>query len=177
MAKKHIVLVICNRNKHNDKFSQDPDTRCLVFYIPLCRKFNTETFQLFMGYQWILCHTLGGQTRQEAGSWALVRWLVASNTSRWHYFYLLIFSIQKSQCPLGVLKATRVLGFRDGKSRTTVLRYMCLLRKLLTLWFNEDLSRSVKIYCFRLQFATWASSFFETDQCCCDYLDAKHGGV
>ena len=104
--------------------------------------FHTETLQLFTGISEFYVTRWVDKSPQEATSWALVRALVASYTLRWHcfcfcfcFFFIFLFECRylqspqnMSQRPLGVLEATRALGFSAGKSRTTVLRYVSPLQ-------------------------------------------------
>ena len=48
--------------------SQGPDTRCLVLKVPLCCRFDTETFQLFTGISKFHVTRWVDKSWQEAGS-------------------------------------------------------------------------------------------------------------
>ena len=63
--------VISNHNGGNPKLAklyQGPDTRRLVFYVPLCRWFETQTFKLFTGISEFYVTPRVNKARQEAGS-------------------------------------------------------------------------------------------------------------
>ena len=68
---------------------QSTDTRRLVFKVPLCRWFETQTFKLFTGISEFYVTCQMDKTQQEAGSWALNPALVASVNSWWCYFFKL----------------------------------------------------------------------------------------
>ena len=87
-------------------------------------RFNTWTLQLFRGISEF--YVTGEWT--EAGFWAISQALVASNNSRWPYFFNLIWlpmfsGLSKSQHPKGTFGSHQDLWFSAIKSRT-VLQYV-----------------------------------------------------
>ena len=120
---------------------QGPATQHLVFEVHLChavglthRLSNCSRVSANSVIRWV------DKTLQEAGSWALSPVLVASSSSRWHYFnfffiWLLMFSGLSKHTTLWELWKSPELRVLALKSQEQPSCDRCPLCMLLTLWW------------------------------------------